>query len=189
MPRITSKLASKTVNMEIQSVIEVYADGQHIVTLERNDDLRWQCLRDGKPITAREEYDLLDWIADDAQTCTLAEFAALYPTFRLPQAPAAAPVLVHVLAQDEAGRFDHPLFTHVATPPTHPLAYSTYTYSYPEATEAGVGCGRCTELHGVAVKHASAEHVGWCYGQDAHDAAEHAAEVRAERGFPQHMVW
>lgn len=187
MPRITSKYASKTV-VEIETVIEVYADGQLIVTLERNDDYRWQCERDGKPITARDAHDLLDWIADDAQSTDLAEFARLYPAFQLPQAP-AGPVLVHILTQAEAGRFDHPLFAHVATPPTHPLVYCTYTYDYPEATETGVSCGRCTERHGQEVKHATGEHVAWCYRQAAHDDAEHAAELRAERGHPQHMVW
>jgi len=187
MPVITSKFASKLV-VEIETVIEVYADGQHILTLATDDNGLWSTTRDGQTITARDAHHLLDWIADDAQTATLAEFARLYPAFQLPQA-SAGPVLVHILSQRQAGRFDHPLFAHVATPPTHPLRYRTYAYDYPEATETGVGCGRCTAHHDTVVKHASLQHVNWCYGQAAYDAAEHAAEQRAERGHPQHMVW
>lgn len=96
---------------------------------------------------------------------------------------------MHVLPQHQAGRHDHPLFAHIATPPTHPLVYSTYERSYPEATETGAVCGLCTDRCEREIKHASAEHVAWCHGQTARDAAEHASELRAERGFPQHMVW
>ena len=187
MPRITSKYASRTA-VEIETVIEVYADGQLIATLARNDDYRWQCERGGAAITAAHEHDLLDWIADDAETTTLAEFAALYPAFTIPQ-PVTGPVAVQILTQYQAGQPEHPLFLHVATPVGHALASWTYTYRYPEATETGVSCGRCTENHGHEVKHATAGHIAWCYWQFATDEAESAAELRAERGYPQHMVW
>lgn len=85
MPRITSKYASRTV-VEIETVINVYADGQHILTLETNDHGRWQTTRDGNPITAADAHHLLDWIADDAQTLPLEEFARVYPAYVIPQA-------------------------------------------------------------------------------------------------------
>lgn len=193
MPIITSKYGTKTVTRlgitGPETTIEVYADGQHLLTLERGgDDGHWQCERDGKTIGAAEAMNLLQWIADDAEASTLTEFAQLYPGFQLPQ-PSAGPVVVHVLSQNQAGYFTHPLFAHVATPPTHPLRYTTYQYDYPEATQTGVGCGRCTDQHGQAVKHATREHVSWCYSQFTQDESEHAAELWAERGHPQHMVW
>lgn len=192
MPIITSKYTSNDVIAggipHVATVIEVHADGQHILTLEQNGDLHWQCERDGKPVTSRDPMDLLQWIADDAEASSLAEFAQLYPGFTLPQPP-AGPVLVHVLPEYKVGRYDSPLFAHVATPPTHPLVYCTYAYTYPEATETGVRCGRCSDRYDRPVKHATSEHVGWCYGQARADAAEHAAELRAERGYPQHMAW
>ena len=193
MPIITSKYGSKTVTRlgitDTETTIEVYADGQHFLTLERGGDHgHWQCERDGKIIGGAEAVNLLQWIADDAEASTLAEFAQLYPGFQLPQPP-AGPVLVHVLPGYKAGRYDGPLFAHVATPPTHPLVYRTYEYRYPEATETGAQCGQCSDRYAQTVKHATSEHVGWCYGRARADDAEHAAELRAERGYPQHMVW
>lgn len=65
------------------------------------------------------------------------------------------------------------------------------TYESPEPTLDGVTCGLCTStarrLGDPAVKHASVEHVRYCYTQHtdwaAEAAAEQAAELAVERWF------
>lgn len=65
-------------------------------------------------------------------------------------------------------------------------------YEGPEATDAGIVCGQCTDYHGrfepgLQVRHASVTHVSFCYDlgrqMKAESEAEAAAELRNERYF------
>lgn len=54
-------------------------------------------------------------------------------------------------------------------------------YEGPDYTDAGVVCGGCSQHYTGQVRHASVEHVRYCFALAAEIAAESAAELEAER--------
>lgn len=54
-------------------------------------------------------------------------------------------------------------------------------YEGPDATDAGVVCGGCSQHYADQVRHASVAHVRYCFALVAEMAAEAAAEQEAER--------